>query len=470
MLMNTQDNIAVVGIKGAPRQVEAIADFISGGIEHGCGACIGLEIEHFVVTREGQEPVTYEGDASRGQAGVGAILDELAAYYDARIYEDHEDGSRSLIGLSRLKANVTLEPGAQLEISIGPAVRLSTLHQLYTRFRTELDPILERHGYELLSLGYHPSACAFELPLLPKQRYHYMDEYFTSTGSHGICMMRATASTQVSIDFASEEDAVRKYRVAMALGPLLSFITDNSPIFEGMPVHGVGNGEGSAGDTAGSNESQRTLPTGARSGLPIPPRMARTAIWEDVDPARSTTPPHTFEDRFGFADYASSLLAAPAVFSLQYDDDLHKHAVYQGMRANAEVYGAQALDLERVEHILSLFFFDVRFKTYIEIRMADSLPAEYAFSYAALIKGLFYRAETMERYGALAERLTPEEISLAKQTLMLEGFDALVYGRPASEWLDELLGEAAKGLDADEQPYLMPLAELVENRRTLIDD
>ena len=43
-------------------------------------------------------------------------------------------------------------------------------------------------------------------------------------------MMRASASTQVSIDFTDEADAVRKFRVAAAIGPVLAAITDNTPV------------------------------------------------------------------------------------------------------------------------------------------------------------------------------------------------------------------------------------------------
>jgi glutamate--cysteine ligase len=429
-------------------QAQAIADFISGGIEHGCGSCVGLEIEHFIVTRNSHEYVAYLDDQASGRPGVQSVLQRLAPCYDGRIFEDQADGSRALIGLTRLKANVTLEPGAQFEISIGPAVRLSTLQQLYTTFRAELDPILEEFGYELLTLGYHPSICAFEAPLLPKQRYRYMDQRFEEVGKHGICMMRGTASTQVSIDFASEEDALRKYRMATILGPLLSFITDNTPVFEGVRI--------------GSDE-----PT--RSGLPVPKRMARTAIWNDVDPSRQNTAPHTFDEGFGFADYGASLLAAPAIFSVEYDDDLRKRTIYQGAKPFSEVYRGQALDLEKVEHILSLFFFDVRFKTYIEIRMADSLPPDFAFSFAALIKGLFYLPETVEKYAKLAAALGADDVAAAKAALMKDGFAALVYGRAASEWLDELIVAAARGLDLDEQLFLEPLAQLIRERRTLID-
>ena len=48
-------------------------------------------------------------------------------------------------------------------------------------------------------------------------------------------MMRGSASTQVSIDYTSTADCLRKLRLAFALVPMLSLMCDNAPVFEGKP-------------------------------------------------------------------------------------------------------------------------------------------------------------------------------------------------------------------------------------------
>jgi glutamate--cysteine ligase len=330
-------------------------------------------------------------------------------------------------------------------------------------------------------------------------------------------MMRATASAQVSGDYTSEADAVRKFRIANALGPLLAFITDNSPVFEGRSV-----GSGGVGST----------------GLAIPERMVRTVIWDDVDASRSMIAPHTFDKGFDFATYAASVLSAPAIFTLEDDGQSGdagggaggerrgtgggrqgagggtgggaKRGVPQGGRSFAEALAGRELDRATIEHILSLFFFDVRFKTYIEIRMADSLPIDYALAFVALIKGLFYRegnlrrleallgwaewpadlladplagqpieqpaellagqaAELLAGHGEQAARVDAAAVAAAKAALRSEGYGALVYQRSAAAWLDELIAMARQGLDGTEAPYLEPLARLVADRTTLVD-
>lgn len=438
--------------------VDAIARYMAYGVDHGCGRCIGMELEHFMVTKEGQRPVAYDDDPQSGAPGVRRVLERLRPLYRDVIIETQPDGSENLIGLSREYCTITLEPGAQFEISMGPVWELGDLYEMYRRFRVELDAVLDEFGYELVELGYHPVACARDIPLIPKNRYRFMDEYFRDTGQHGICMMRATASTQVSIDYTSLEDAVSKFRVATALTPLFAFITDNSPVFEGQRV-----GRRELGPTHGSGRVTDT-------GLVVPYRMTRTAVWDDVDAQRCMTAPGVFEDGFGFERYAAEVLRGAAIFSVEHNEWGEKRSVQRKGLTFEEVFSGRELDCADVEHILSLYFYDVRFKTYIEIRAADSLPFAYALAYAALVKGLFYEPGTV---GALAARfagLDAAAVARAKRALCEEGFEAVVYGMRAAEWLDELMGMAKGALEGAEAEYLEPLAALIEGRRTLVDE
>jgi glutamate--cysteine ligase len=373
---------------------------------------------------------------------VESILKRLAPFYEHLTWEPG-DGPARLIGLARECAVVTLEPGAQLEISIGPALSIRRIEAIYHRFRAEIDPILDEYGYELVLLGYDPADLARDVPLIPKHRYEHMDRYFKGTGWGGPCMMRASASTQVSIDYAGESDAVRKFRLANALGPLLYFVTDNSPVFERTRIGG----------------EERVA-----SGLPTPPRMARAHIWNNVDASRSLVAPGTFETDFGFDAYARALLQAPAVFTPGQDGG---HSVYRDSIPFAEVYAGVELDKATIEHILSLFFFDVRLKTYIEIRVADALPLEYALAFTALIKGVFYNPRAVDGLEGLLRGVDAGAVAAAKVALSEGGYEAIVYGKPAVEWLDLLIDYAREGLDEDEQSYLRPLARLVAERSTL---
>ncbi|MDR2108839.1 MAG: hypothetical protein LBP28_05210 [Coriobacteriales bacterium] len=433
------------------RQAEAIAAYLRGGFEIPCGQCLGFELEHFIVERDTHRPVFYHYPDHPGRIGVADILAELAGAYDEALWEEDAEGKRSLVGLQREQAVLTLEPGAQLEISIGPATTIPEIEAIYTAFYDELAPILEREGLELSYAGYHPQALARDIPLIPKDRYRYMDKHFAQSGRHGICMMRATASCQVSLDFASEEDAVRKMRVALGLGPLLSFLCDNARVFEGCSVFDAALDPGLV----------------AASGLEVPTGMVRAAIWNDVDARRSLLPAGSFAADFGFRAYAEALLRSPAIFlppSLT-----GAGATWADGASFSTAYAGRELSDADIEHILSLFFFDTRFKRYLEIRPADSMPPRYALAYTALLKGLFYQTEALAELGRRFAGLDDTAVAQATVNLRHDGYDADVYGRSAGRWLEGLLVMAGYGLDEDEVDYLDPLGDLVAERKTLLD-
>ena len=443
-------------------RAHAIARYMARGFLPIDQARIGFELEHFVVDRHTRELVPYLTDHHTGKPGVEFILERLAAYYDTTVLERSSDGTENLIGLSRAQAAITLEPGAQVEISIGPVARIVELEQLYRDFRREIDPILDEYGYMLLEYGYHPTACAFEIPMIPKDRYAYMDEYFQHTGAHGICMMRASAATQTSIDFTDEHDAIRKLRVANALGPFFAFITDNSPVYESVNVRAVH-------DSMCDNEHAATQRVSPRSGLAIPDRMARITNWDDCDPHRCLVPPAIFDEDYDFMAYASGLLKMPAIFTVESTAEHDKKSTYVGFRPHEDILAFKELDDATVELILSLCFYDVRLKNYLEIRQADSMPLEYVLAFVALVKGIFYQEAALSYYAEQFTYLEAAAIAFAKSALRRNGYEAIVYQRPAAEWLDGLIAHAEQGLSADERIYLMPLAQLIQERRTLLD-
>lgn len=177
---------------------------------------LGVEVEHFVVTAEGEYSVSYAG-RSEGEFGVRDVLAHLADAYPQHTYGLEGD----LIGLASDGASITLEPAAQLEISIAPYSSISRILRVYNEFRAKVDPFLAEHACKLVTSGYHPTARALDLTLIPKQRYRFMDDYFKEIGTHGERMMRASASTQVSVDYQDEADAIRKMRIAQGVGASL---------------------------------------------------------------------------------------------------------------------------------------------------------------------------------------------------------------------------------------------------------
>ena len=168
-------------------------------------------------------PFTY---AAQGPIpGVHEVLEHLLSTYPI-VYQNSEG---ELIGCAHEEASITLEPSSQIEILIAPFSEVARIEaRLIEHFRAAIDPFLCAHGAKLVNAGYHPTRKAEELTLIPKRKmYCLMDKHFADLGTLGLRMMRASASTQVSIDYTSEADAVRKMRIASALAPILGAIADN---------------------------------------------------------------------------------------------------------------------------------------------------------------------------------------------------------------------------------------------------
>lgn len=402
-----QDNIA------------ALVDYFASGAKDAC-VKVGIELEHTLVRDDGS-PVSF--DDEHGQEW---LLEQLLSEYPERIID--EEGST--VGLIGDHASITLEPAGQFELSAGPFESLAQARQAFEKFEAELESLGAPYGIQPLTPGYHPTCKALDLRLIPKRRYEIMNEYLGAISMFGICMMRGSAATQVSIDYCSVEDCLRKLRLANACVPILSLICDNSPIFEG---------------------EER------------PHQLMRTKIWLECDPARCGTVPGVMEEGFSLEDYAAYILDTPAMVACSDGKLVLSEQTF------GEIFANERMSTTDIEHALSVFFTDVRLKKYIEIRPADAMPIGCVIAFAALVKGLFYDEGSLEALERLFSDVRAEDIMSAKAELMANGYDAHVYGRPVSEIADELISIAATGLSAQERDYLEPLATLVSMRTTLAD-
>ena len=291
------------------------------------------------------------------------------------------------------------------------------------------EPFSVKYYAHLENWGYQPLRKAEDLSLIPKRRYDFMDAYFDHIHSHGMQMMRASASTQVSVDYADEADAVRKMRVAAALAPILAAIADNTPVFEGETNH-----------------------------TPI----RRLALWREVDSLRCGAVPHLFESDFGFSTYARWLLKTPPIFVTRPaagDETGDKLRGAFDVSAE-EIYGDAPLERSDVEHISSMFWPDVRLKQFVEVRPADCIPPEDIPGYVALIKGIFYSENSLsgiEEFVGVHDGewpLSTEIVTDAIKQVQTFGFDGKVYGHTLAAWEEKVFSLARTALPEDERGYL----------------
>ena len=396
--------------------ISAIEQYFYRGCKK--NSMLGVELEHFVIDKNTGITASYED--------VERLLRMIQPEYGKEVISQGR-----LIGVERGGAGLSLEPAAQLEISMGPVSSIGEIEEKYEYFRSLADPLANRLGLTLCTVGYQPKSKVDQLHLIPKRRYEFMHTYFKTTGKHGKNMMKGSAATQISIDYSSEQDFIMKFRVACIMGPLFSLLCDNADVFEGKPYSG---------------------------------RMLRTYIWNDVDADRAMLPEKALESDFGFRRYAEYIYDHPAIFI-----EKGNKAVYTGAEPISSLYSQTLLTDEDIANLLSMFFPDVRLKNYLEIRMCDSMPIGYVLSLAALFKGLFYCGENLESLYKKTVGIGNKDVAEAKTELIKKGYDARVYGARAGDILNSLFQMARNGLDAGDRKYLRLLERAAADETTLKD-
>ena len=400
--------------------LQEISDYIRAGESDDKN--LGLEIEHFIVNDEGVQIGFHE---------ISELIDKVGRELGAEvIYIDHFP-----VGYYTGEYSTSLEPSCQFEISINPYSDLETIESIYKEFRSIWDPIFAERGYHFETKGNLPLVekqviTPDDIPLSPKRRYKYMDEYFKESGRYGKYMMRASASAQVSIDYKSEEDMIRKLTILQKISPIFMIIMENK------------------------SEEDSTLPGEDKKHL------FRTQEWDDLDPSRTGFVPHSFDSDFGYDKMADVISDTPLILLTDEGETIDVgHQTARELVDNQVLYWDEIGEERRkklIEHFMSMGFFHFRVKKYIEIRVADSVPILKALGYVALIKGLIYSEENLKKLEeALASVEDIDSIQKAVEAIETDGFDAKIYdGKTAGEWADYLIDIAGNSLGDSDKEYL----------------
>lgn len=376
--------------------MNSIIEYLKMGCKkRGAPFQLGLELEHFTVNKHTKESIPY-----LGENGVESILQGIKDKFDDAVYSEGH-----LISLIRPELTITIEPAAQLEVSIMPKENPEEILSVYYDFLEEIDSELDRADAMLVTKGYQPVSRVDELERIPKKRYEYMEEYFEHTGSHGVYMMKGTAAIHVSIDYFSEEDCMRKYRLAGFLSPLFGLYMENTPVFEGVPYEG---------------------------------HLLRRQIWDDTDEKR-VFPGEFFEnDEMTFSGYANFVMNTPLILDISSGEDKKTE------KTAAEIYQDKPMSTRDVEHVLGMVFPDIRLKQYIEIRSADSNDAKRTKQYLYLIRHIFSSENRVMQWLEYFSAYHYSDIRQAERKIMQNGRDAVVYGKLAEDWMkkfDSLVSE-----------------------------
>ena len=396
---------------------------------------IGTEHEKFVYRLADHRAPSYDEP--------GGIRDLLAGLTEFGWEPVVEGGN--VIAMSGADGAISLEPAGQLELSGAP---LENLHQTCAetgRHLQQVKAVGDRLGLGYLGLGLWPDKARDELPVMPKGRYAIMLRHMPRVGSMGLDMMLRTCTIQVNLDYSSEADMVKKFRVSLALQPLATALFANSPFLEGKP-----------------------------NGF----LSYRSHIWSDTDPARTGMLPFVFEDGFGYERYVDYMLDVPMYFV--YRDGRYIDAAGQSFRNFLDgrlpaLPGQKPRQSDWTDH-LSTAFPEVRLKSFLEMRGADGGPWSQICALPAFWVGLLYDQGALDAAWDLVKDWDMAGREALRSAVPRLALDApLPGGGTLRDIAGPVLTIAQRGLVSrarlnaagdNETGYLQPLEDIVARGQT----
>lgn len=390
------------------------------------------------------------GAKPRDQWRCGAELELLGFTNDDLLRLDHEriefiiqdlaaDPSRLssdggvLAGAQMIEGgNLTVEPGGQLEYSSAPRADLIQIEQELKSYLNRLRTIADDENIRFVAIGFDPLRTRSEQDWFPKPRYDIMRPYLAKQGARAWNMMLQTCATQVSVDFESESDLLRKYVLGNRLAPYVTAIFANSPFAGGQP-----------------------------SGY----LSTRAWTWMETDPDRCGVPELIWSKGFSLDDFVEYALDVPMLFRRvdgRYLDDVTGKPFRHLLATRRSDDGLQA---DWADHLTTIFT-EARIKQVIELRSADCGTLPLVMAVQALWKGLLYDDDGL----AEVERLLPIRSSGEMRELQLavaiDGLRARTDTTAALPIAKELVRLATDGLQRiapDEVRYLDILHQQVIN-------
>ncbi len=426
---------------GPIERYEQLAEYLASGCKPKEDWRIGTEHEKFGYCKDTLKPLPYDGERS-----IKAVLEGLRDRFGWSPVLEGEN----IIGLEKDGANVSLEPGGQLELSGAP---LETIHQTCDEVNVhlrEVKSVADEIGVRFIGLGAAPHWSHDDMPMMPKGRYKLMTRYMGEVGTHGTQMMYRTCTVQVNLDFSSEADMVQKMRVALAMQPVATALFANSPFFDGKL-----NGH----------------------------KSWRSRIWRDLDADRTGMLPFVFDEGFGFDAWVEYALDVPMYFV--YRDGVYIDALGQSFRDFLKgelpaLPGEMPTLSDWADHLTTIFP-EARVKKFIEMRGADGGPWRRLCALPAFWVGLTYDQGALDAAWDIAKRFDTETREALRVAASVDGLAAEVNGVKMHDLARDVVAIAEAGLKArarpgsgglvpDETHFLNALQESLESGETPADE
>ncbi len=408
---------------------EQIIEYFKSGIKKTQDFKIGIEHEKFLFNNHDNKRIDY--------SKVKEMFSALLEFGWNPILE-----KENIIGLNKGGKNITLEPGNQIELS---GDKLNHVHEACAEsqdYLFELRQVTKKLDIKIVSAGFDPISKLDEVPNNPKQRYELMTKDMPLGGELSLDMMYRTCGTQLNIDYNSEEDFKKKFKIVNSIVPISIALFANSSIVE--------------------KKNSNYL-------------SYRSKVWQNT--SRGGLPKMFFEE-LNFEKYAEFVINFPILFIQEKGVYIsgRKYTFKDFMEGKIdEIENRLPSESDLTTH-LSTIFTENRLKKYIELRSMDTCGWDCLCAGPAFNVGMLYG--NLDEVYELISSWDKDKIINAYLEAPKKGFNTQLMGKDLLYWASTLLALSKKGLEnrdvlnkhgKNETLFLNHLKKLIDNKTTNAD-
>ena len=405
---------------------EKIIEYFFSGIKDTKKFKIGIEHEKFLFNNKNNKRIDYS-----------KIKSMFAALLEFGWNPILENGN--IIGLNKGGKNITLEPGNQIELS---GEKLNNIHEACAEshdYLFELKQVTKKLDISIVSAGFDPISKLNEIPNNPKQRYKLMTKDMPLDGKLSLDMMYRTCGTQLNIDYNSEEDFIKKFKIANSIVPISIALFANSSIIEKKKSNYL---------------------------------SYRSKVWQNT--SRGGLPKLFFEE-LNFEKYAEFVINFPILFIQKNNNYVSgkKYIFKDFMNGKINEINNRLPNENDLSTHLSTIFTENRLKKYIELRSMDTCGWDCLCAGPAFNVGLLYG--NLDEVYELISHWDKNKIINAYLEAPLKGFNTQLMGKDLLYWSSVILDLSRKGLEKrdisnrqkkNEAIFLNHLQKVIDNKTT----
>ena len=408
---------------------EHIIEYFKSGIKNEKNFKIGVEHEKFLFDKNKNKRVDYKK--------IKKMFSALLEFGWNPIYE-----KKNIIGLNKGGKNITLEPGNQIELS---GDKLDNIHEACAEshdYLFELKQVTRKLNISIVSAGFDPISKLNEIPNNPKNRYKLMTKSMPLGGKLSLDMMYRTCGTQLNIDYSSEKDFIKKFKIINSIVPISIALFANSSIVEKKKSDFL---------------------------------SYRSKVWQNTSRGGL---PKIFLENLDFEKYANFIINFPILFIQDKENYISgKRYVFNDfMNGKIGEINNRLPDENDLSIHLSTIFTENRLKKYIELRSMDTCGWDCLCAGPAFNIGILY-GNLDETYD-LISKWEKDKIINAYLEAPKKGFNTQLMGKDLLYWASTLLELSKKGLEnrdilnnskKNETLFLNHLKKVIDNKKTNAD-